>query len=254
MVLLSRASSQLAAATTVTAIALTLTGCSLSGSNEAFETPEPMPTALPSDLTTTATAAPSATPTTAAPTRTRTAKPRPSDPDAQVIKVTKYDISFELPRGWLTLNAKNVLGGHNPIWQEFADRLGMSQDQLIAMFKNFVQTLSVSDAGAERGFVDNVTSGGEPNVRNDDQEKLGLAAAGAKIRHVEHATSEAGDVTRISYDLRVKSITVHGVALVVYTDDATVNITVSSGSSDRASALANQIQHSLESLGPGTGL
>jgi hypothetical protein len=175
-----------------------------------------------------------------------------------VIKVEKYGISFELPKGWLTLDAKNVLRGgvQSPFLKELAGRLGTTPDQLVKVFSSAVQTMSVSDAGAVGGFVDNVNTVGQEGDLNDDQLKLQLATIGARPGEITHASSPAGDVTRVPYALRTKTgPTIRGVAVAVRTGVATVVITVSSVSEARAAAIADQVQASLARLpGGGSGL
>jgi len=174
----------------------------------------------------------------------------------QVVKVAKYGISFELPKGWITIDAKKVLqggGGKNPVLDDLARRLGTPRDQLVRAFSSMVQTMSVSDRGAMHGFLENVNSVGQDVEVNDDQLKLQLATVGAKAAGLEHATTDAGDLTRVAYALPTKAgITIHAVVLAVHTDTATVAVTVSAGTAARAAELADGIQSSLKRM-PGSG-
>ncbi|HET6166246.1 MAG TPA: hypothetical protein VFE07_05415, partial [Marmoricola sp.] len=172
-----------------------------------------------------------------------------------VVKVEKYGISFELPKGWITLDAKKVFkgDGKNPLLDELADRLGTSREQLVKAFSTVIQTMSVSDQGAVHGFLDNVNSTGQDGDINDDQLKLQLATLGAKIGTIDHETTDAGDVTTVHYSLHSKTgLTVHAVALAVRLGHATVAITVSASSDDRATRIADQIKGSLKTI-PGDG-
>ena len=199
-------------------------------------------------------------PETETPTSTPTADPSPipSSARAQVVAVEKFGVSFELPKGWMTLDAKNVLkgGADNPFLKQLADRLGTTPDQLVRTFSSAVQTMSVSDTGAVHGFVDNVNSVGQEIDLDDDQVKLQLAALGARPGPITHATSDAGDVIRVPYRLSVSpGLTIRAVALAVRTGTATVVVTVSSSTSARAATIADQVQRSLERLpGGGPGL
>jgi hypothetical protein len=191
--------------------------------------------------------------TSATPTPTST--PTRDAGDAQVVKIRKYGISFELPKGWITLDAKKVLrnGGKNSVLDELAGRMGTTPDQLVKTWSDAVQTFSVSDEGARHGFLDNVNSVGQNQVLNDDAIRLQLATIGAKPATFAHSSSPAGDVTRIPYDLPTKvGLTVRGVAVVVYTADATVVVTVSSSSAASAAKIADQIVASLDQI-PGSG-
>jgi hypothetical protein len=201
-------------------------------------------------------ATPSGASSTATSTATPTSTPTRDAVGSQVVRIRKYGISFELPKGWITLDAKKVLrsgGGKNPVLDELADRMGTTPDQLVRTWSDAVQTFSVSDEGAHHGFLENVNSVGQDQVLNDENIKLQLATIGAKPASFEHATSPVGDVTRIPYDLPTKvGLTVRGVAVVVYTADATVIITVSSSSAASAAKIADQVVASLDNI-PGTG-
>jgi hypothetical protein len=234
--------------------ALALTGCGVTGGRTTAPTPA---TGTPS-FSYLPTPTPTPTPeATDEPTAVPTGHSTPSSPDAQVVEVTKYGISFELPKGWITLNARKVFregGARNPVIKELADKLGMSPDQLIRAFSSTLQTMSVTDEGAHDGFLDNVNSIGEAGEVNEDQFKLGLATVGAKPGAFEHATSPAGDVLRVPYTLESKSIgrVLHAVAVVVVGGGQTVTMTVSASSAARAAKIADQIQASLKKI-PGGG-
>lgn len=185
------------------------------------------------------------------PTGTSTTAPAA---DVEVIKVKKFGVSFELPKGWISLDAKQALKGKgkNPFLDDLAERLGMTGEQLTRLFATSVQTMSVSGNGASHGFLTNVNTIGQEGDLNDDQLKLQMATVGAKIGTVAHATADAGDVTRMSYDLTSKGVTIRGVAIAVHTEVATVLISVSSLSEAESGRIADQIQASLKTI-PGTG-
>jgi hypothetical protein len=173
----------------------------------------------------------------------------------QVVKVKKFGISFELPEEWISLDAKKVLDGgtgKNPFLEELADRLGVSEEQLVRAFSTSLQTMSVSGGGASHGFLTNVNSVGQEGDLNDEQLKLQLAAIGAKPGVPDHGSSEAGPVTLFPYDLASKSFTVRGLAVAVHTAVATVIITVSSASAEESARIGHQVQRSLKTI-PGTG-
>lgn len=180
-----------------------------------------------------------------------TSAPRPTTGDTQVVKVKKYGVAFELPKAWVTIDAKAALPGHtrSPVLDELADRMGTTPERLAQTLSSSVLTLSVSDKGAQHGFLDNVNSVGQDEVLTDDAIKLQLVALGAKPGAFEHATSPAGDVTRVSYDLPTKAgFTVRAVVVAVTVEDATVFVTVSSSSAPGAAKIADQIQASLETI------
>jgi hypothetical protein len=213
---------------------LTLGGC---GSNDA-------PSATPTAPRTSPTATATETPTAEAPTG-----------DTQVVKVEKYGVSFELPKGWITLDAKKALAGSgkSPIWDELAGRMGTTRQQLVQMLSSSVQTFSVSDQGARHGFLENVNTVGQEEELNDEQIKLQLATLGAKPGAFEHTTSAAGDVTRVAYELPTKAgLTVRAVVVAVTVDGATVFVTVSSSTAASAARIADMVQASLQPI-PGNG-
>lgn len=169
---------------------------------------------------------------------------------AQVVKVKKHDLSFELPKGWTTLDAKNLLDASNPVIKEVASRMGMTPRQLADTMGRSVLTFSITDKGAVRGFVDNVNSVGLSRSEfSDDRITMQLATIGAKPGKFEHATSAAGDVIRVPYRWRVARKTIHGVLVMVDVGDAAAQITVSSHAAGKARKLADQIQASLRPIG-----
>jgi hypothetical protein len=171
------------------------------------------------------------------------------------VRVEKYGLSFELPKGWITLDAKKALAGagKNPIWDELASRMGTNRQHLVEMLSSSVQTFSVSDEGAHHGFLENVNTVGQEQELNDEQIKLQLAAIGAKPGVFVHATSPAGDVTRVAYELPTKAgLTVRAVVVAVTVDGGTVFVTVSSSRAASAARIADQVQATLAPI-PGTG-
>lgn len=237
------------------AVGLAVAGCGGStGSGTpaaAASRPSAPATSSSSDATSAASPTPS-DPTSAA------ASPTASSPRVQLISIDKFGISYELPKSWITLNAKNVLkdGARNPFLKQLADRLGASPDQLVRAFSTAVQSMSVSDSGAVHGFVDNVNTVGQEGDLNDDQVKLQLATLGAKPGTITHTSTDVGDVSRVPYTIEAKvGLTIHAVAVAVRTSTSTVVITVSSSTAARAAAIADRIQASLARLpGGGSGL
>lgn len=171
----------------------------------------------------------------------------------QVVKVKKYGISFELPKGWITLNARKVLTGDNPGIKALAKRMGTSADQLNRTLAAGMEVYAVTDTGAVGGYLDNVNVTGQRGTElNDDQIKLQFAAIGAKLGTVQHATTPAGDITRVSFTLPIAGRTAYGVSVIVFTGDSTVNITAGAHSADVADDLADRIEGSLATI-PGNG-
>lgn len=177
----------------------------------------------------------------------------PSSPDAQVIKVPKYGLSFEIPKGWTTLNARKVLKGDNPGLEALAKRMGLTGGQFAGMLAAGMEVFAVTDEGAVDGYLDNINVVGQRGTTiNEDQIKLQFATIGAKPGTFEHATTPVGDVIRVPFTLPIKSFIAQGVSIIVYTGDSTVNITIGSHSADIADTVANQVQESLATI-PGSG-
>lgn len=170
----------------------------------------------------------------------------PVGQDAQVVEIAKYDLAFEIPAGWMSLDARNLLDPSNPAVKELADRMGASPEQFVEGLGKAVLTFSITDEGAVDGFVDNVNSVEVPQADfNDDQLKLDLASMGAKPEEPEHVSTPAGEITRVPYTVEIQGMTVHGVALVLDAGEAATSITVSSHSPVKAEELADQIVASL---------
>lgn len=197
------------------------------------------------------------TPTASTPTASTTSSPSPSSTPArgrtQVVKVRKYGISFELPKGWITLNAKKILTKDNPGIKDLAKRMGTTPDQLNRTLAAGMEVYAVTDEGAVSGYLDNVNVTGQRGTDlNDDQIKLQFAALGAKLGTFQHTTTAAGDVTRVSFSLPVAGRQAYGVSVVVFTEDSTVNITAGAHSASIAGELADMIEGSLKTI-PGNG-
>jgi hypothetical protein len=215
-------------------LALATTACGADSSSTAADTAPPTSSATSGD---------------SSPTGDSSSTEAGLSDDEQLIKVTKYGVGFALPKGWSTLDAKNVLGTDNPALQEFAQHMGTSTQQVVTLLKNNVQTLSISDEGAHDGFVDNVNSIGTatPTI-NDDQIKLQLASIGAKLGPIVHADSPAGAVTRVPYHWTNSGRVIRVQLIIVDVGRQLVSITISSVSADSAAQIGDQVQESLQSL------
>ena len=199
--------------------------------------------------TSTPTASTTSTPTTATPSPSST----PYTGRTQVVKVKKYGISFALPKGWITLDAKKILTKDNPGIKALAKRMGTTPDQLNRTLAAGMEVYAVTDKGAVAGYLDNVNVTGQRGTDlNDDQIKLQFAALGAKLGTFRHTTSAAGDVTRVSFTLPIAGRQAYGVSVVVFTEDSTVNITAGAHSASIAGELADMIEGSLRTI-PGNG-
>lgn len=191
--------------------------------------------------------------TTSSPSSTPSPSSASADGKTQVVKVEKYGISFEIPKDWITLDAKKILSKDNPGLKDLAKRMGMSVERLNSTLAAGMEVYAVTNTGAVGGYLDNVNVTGQRGTDlNDDQMKLQFAALGAKLGPFEHSSSPAGDVTRVPFTLPVAGRTAYGVSVVVFTDDSTVNITAGAHSASVAKALADQIEESLGTI-PGNG-
>jgi hypothetical protein len=233
----ARATRLLAALTLTLVTGLTLAGC---GSDTKPLTAEQKvkPTATPTE------------PATPTPTATAT-DDKPSKVGPKVVKVKKYGVAFELPADWMSLDAKNVFSGRsNSVFDEFAKRMGTTGDKLLESFTSSTETMSIGGTGAINGYLDNVVTTGEPNRDyNDDQLKLQMATIGAKAGPVEHASTDAGDLSRISYVLTAKALKIHGAYLGLRTDGGDfVSIIVSAHSAADSRSIGDQIVASLRSI------
>ena len=170
-------------------------------------------------------------------------------PAEQLVRVRKYGVGFGLPKGWFTLDAHNVLQRDNPVLQQVSKRTGTPPKQLVKSLSQRVQTLSITDADADHGFIDNVDSVGVPRRSfTDDQIKQELLSIGATTGPFRHVSSPAGDVTEVGYYWRANGQTIFGQLIAVDVGDAAVSITVSSSNPHRAYRIAQEVQKTLQPL------
>jgi hypothetical protein len=213
-------------------IAALLTGCGNGSSTpEAGDTPSA--SAASSALS-------SSAPTSKAPAPTQA---------GQVVKVTKYGVSYEVPQGWASIDGTKVVDAQNPVVRSIAHRLGTSPQQVIASFKNSLQSMAVTNHGAVGGILDNVNAVGTPAPSlDDDQIKLQLSTLGARLGSFHHVSTPAGEVTRVAYRWKTSGLLFHGEMLAIDTGDAVVTITVTAHSAASAAMLADQVQASIDRL------
>jgi hypothetical protein len=203
--------------------------------------------------------APSSPSTTGTPSDSSSGSPalsdgKPSSPAFQVVKVAKFGLSFELPKHWTALGSDGVLGPDSPAVKLLARRLGQSPDDVVRQLRTAVQTMAVSDQGAEGGFLENVVSTGVDQAGlTDDQLKLQLATVGARLTSLRHVTSPVGEITRVAYTLAISGKQFAGVVLAVSTGEQVALVTVSSHDAASAARRADQVQASLKLLPGGTG-
>lgn len=205
----------------------------------------------------------SSTPEAAAPPSTTSSASQGSDPSSpasshspaahtsagQVVKVTRYGVSYEVPKGWTSLDGTKALNPDSPILRSIAKRLNATPQQVIASFKKTLQSMAVTDHGAVNGILDNINavavSGGS---LNDDQIKLQLATLGAKLGPIHHFPTPAGDGTRVAYRWTTNGLHFHGEIIAIETGDAVVSITTTAHSAAVAKALADQVEASIDTL------
>jgi hypothetical protein len=228
----SRTGLHLRMATVVVMAALVTGGCGGGGSSSPAAGPGTQP--------------PSSSPTVAVSTKS-TGAPRT---DGTLVRIEKYGISYRVPKGWLSINGKSLLKPDNPVLRQIAQRSGISVDQVISSISANMQAYAITDQGAVDGILDNVNDIGFPvGGLTDAQMKAQIAGTGATPGTLAHAHSPAGDLTRISYVWTTSGRTFYGVALAIDLGDATTSITVTSHAPDRARAIADLVQGSLQKIG-----
>ena len=109
--------------------------------------------------------------------------------------VDKYGVTFELPKTWTSVSAKEmadlISANKNEDLDKLTSRMGVSPQQFQQFIAANVQTFSVSTDGAVDGFVANVNSLGLPAAQvSVDKLKLGLAAQGARVLKVDHPAND----------------------------------------------------------------
>jgi hypothetical protein len=164
--------------------------------------------------------------------------------------VTDYGLSYEVPKGWTSLDGSKALNPQSPILRSIARRLNVTPARVLASFEKSVQAMAVTDQGARDGILDNINAVGTAATSiTDDQIKLQLATLGARPRTIHHFSSPAGDGRRVAYDWTTNGLHFHGEVLTVDVGDSIVSITVTAHSAATASTLADQVQASIDRLG-----
>ncbi len=164
--------------------------------------------------------------------------------------MTRYGLSYQVPKGWTSLDGSKAVTPSSPVLRTIARRLDATPAQVLASFKQSVQAMAVTDRGARHGILDNINSVGTttPSL-NDEQIKLQLATLGAKTQPFHHFTSPAGPGTRVAYGWTTGGLHFHGEVLTVDVGDSIVSITVTAHSAPTARALADQVQASINRWG-----
>jgi hypothetical protein len=206
------------------------------------------------DSSATADSAPTSTPTSA-PTSEPTSAPTSDATDSgdsqtgTLVRIDQYGVSYRVPKGWISVDGKDLLKPDNPVLKEVAEHMGVSVDQLISSIGTHIQAYSVSDEGANGGLVDNVNALGVPTSGlTAAQLKVQLAGIGAKPGKVVQATTPAGHLTRLSYRWTTNGITINGVSMAVDLGTSTVQVTVSAHDAATAGTIADLVQSSLRPL------
>jgi hypothetical protein len=150
-------------------------------------------------------------------------------PHGPTRRVESSGISFEVPAGWLELNAADLAGGlgNSDLLAELADRSGLDPGQLVEMMGS-IDLYLVSDDGAHAGFVDNINVIEQPvALQNDSQVELGLLTLGAKDIDVRHESTDAGDATVASYALDFSGRHAEATVIIVAAGEGTATVTIS---------------------------
>src|SRR3954453_13040262 len=73
-----------------------------------------------------------------------------ADPSSEdkLVRVAKYGISYRVPRGWISVDGKDLLRADNPVLKQVAGRMGVTVNQLISTIGSNIQAYSVSNQGA----------------------------------------------------------------------------------------------------------
>jgi hypothetical protein len=243
---------------------LLLSGCSgdlpADEAHKAAGAPRSAPPSTPS--TPLASSAPPATATPSAPSAPSPSAlppstvPTPTDkPDGPTRRVESNGFTFEVPRGWLELDAGEITDGaaDRPEIKELADRLGISPEQLVSTMAQ-VDLFLFSDEGGRAGTVDNLNVIGGPVAQlNESQLQLGLLTAGAEHLETLHVSSAVGDVLRVSYDLTLGARTVHAVAVALQHDDSGAVVTITAHDTATAQELATLVVDTVKSADPTIG-
>lgn len=234
------------------AAALVLTGCGSGSAPKAQHGPTSSPTSTSSGF-----GEPSGEPSADGSASAEPSSPATSTgharPGFQLVRVKKYGVTYEVPRGWISLSAGGVLRQDSPVVTLLSRRLGQSPQSIVESMRHTLLAISVSDRGAVAGFLENVNAAAS-NVDSvtDDEIRLQLAQIGARPTSIDHVDSPIGRIVRVAYTMTLGTHRFNGVMLGVTTDEGFFSITVSSHDAASAKARADEVQGSL-ALIPGGG-
>jgi hypothetical protein len=167
----------------------------------------------------------------------------------EVVKVSKYGVSFKVPKGWISLDSSDVGKADSPIVRTVAHRLGVTPQQVIASFQKSLLSISVTDHGAVNGVLDNINSVGTGNhLPTDNGITLQLAQIGARPGSIHHIDTRVGKGVRVAYRWTTNGLHFHGEIVAVDTGPAVLSITVTAHAAPTAKSLADGVQASLDRL------
>lgn len=168
-------------------------------------------------------------------------------PHGPTRRVESSGISFEVPSGWLELDAADLADGlgSSDLLTDLADRSGLDPDQLVEMMES-IDLYLVSDDGAHAGFVDNINVIEQPiALQNDSQVELGLLTLGAKDIDVRHESTGAGDATIASYALDFSGRHAEATVIVVAAGEGTAAVTIAASDAPTLQGLVRTVLGSM---------
>lgn len=161
-------------------------------------------------------------------------------------------VSFELPEGWAVLDsdqAREKAGSDaNPMLEELADRMGMSQDQLAAQMEA-IELFAAAPGGAVDGFLTNVNVIEQPSppggVPEGDGMRMELMTFADEVGEIEPLDADGIDGVRAEYSFATGDLSLNGVQLYIEAGDEIAIITVSATEADDAEDVADAIEETL---------
>ena len=179
--------------------------------------------------------------------------PRAAESSAREERTTSVEaagVSFAVPSGYVEADATDVAEGgqDDEAAADFADRLGISTDQFLAMVAS-VDVLLLSDERNDEGFVDNINVLHEPGagLPSAAEVRLQLQRVGWEVERIEQAETGLGEAVVAASRIEVRDgLVVAGRGITVVVGANAVTITVAAVDPARADELTDGIVATLD--------
>jgi len=158
-----------------------------------------------------------------------TGSPHLAPAPAEGHRVRVDGLSFEVPRGWTTLDPDDVAdrAGSSKTLSALANRVGMTNDQVVQRMRA-VDAVLYRDEGVRNGLVDTISVFTVPGAGLPDEEALEqeFLRLGADVHVMRRQPTDAGDTIVAEYSIAVGGHVSETEVVVVDTGVSVVSVTV----------------------------